>query len=526
MNDTRRAFILAAGSTAAVMSLPQGVAPAADDTASSNKGDLAMDYRTTKDLVALLQARQVTAVELVDRTIARIEAHDSKINAVVVRDFERARAAAADADSALARGDRRPLLGVPMTVKESHNVAGLPTTWGIPRTERIPVREDAVAVARLKAAGAVLLGKTNVPLMLADMQSYNSIYGTTNNPWDLGRTPGGSSGGGAAALAAGYVSLDLGSDFGGSLRVPPNFCGVFGHKPTHGIVPLRGQVPPGTPSVSVPVEVDLAVIGPMARSAGDLALVLDVIAGPDDADAVAYKLVLPPPRHTDLKDFRVLVVDDHPLVPTAAIVRSALDEMANRLAESGVKVARTSPLLPDLALVGRTFRQLLAAFFGADLPDDVYARLQSAAAKLPPDASSLTAMRVRGSVMSHREWIRTDGIRTGIADRWRRLFREWDVVLCPVMPTPAFAHDHSDISARRISIDGTEVPYGDQSMWNGIATLPGLPATVMPIALSDEGLPIGMQIIGPYLEDRTTIAFAELVEREFGGFVAPPAFRT
>jgi amidase len=412
-----------------------------------------------------------------------------------------------------------------MTVKESHNVAGLPTTWGIPGTERVPVREDAVAVARLKAAGAVVLGKTNVPLMLADMQSYNSIYGTTNNPWDLGRTPGGSSGGGAAALAAGYVSLELGSDFGGSLRVPPNFCGVFGHKPTPGVVPMRGQVSPGSPSLSVPVRVDLAVVGPMARSADDLALALDVIAGPDDADALAYKLALPPPRHTDLNDFRVLVVDDHPLVPTAATVRYALDKMADRLAKSGVKVALTSPLLPDLTLIGRVFTQLLMAFFGADLPDDVYARMQSAAATLPPDDVRLTAMGLRGSVMSHREWIRTDRIRAGIADKWRRLFREWDVVLCPVTPTPAFAHDHRDKNARRISIDGTEVPYGDQAMWNGIATLAGLPATAMPIGRSDEGLPIGMQIIGPYLEDRTTIAFAELVEREFGSFVAPPAFR-
>jgi amidase len=303
-----------------------------------------VDYRIARDLVALLQARQVTAVELLDRAIARVEAHDGKLNAVVVRDFERAHAAAAEADRALARGDRRPLLGVPMTVKEAINVAGLPTTWGIPGTERIPVRDDAVAVARLKAAGAVVLGKTNVPLMLTDWQSYNSIYGTTNNPWDLGRTPGGSSGGSAAALAAGYVSLELGNDIGGSLRVPANFCGVFAHKPTYGLVPMRGMGPPGTPSLSVPV--DLAVAGPMARSAGDLALMLDVVAGPDDAEALAYRLALPPPRHTDLRDFRVLVVDQHPLLPTAGTVRSALDDIADRLAKSGTKVARADPLLP------------------------------------------------------------------------------------------------------------------------------------------------------------------------------------
>jgi amidase len=526
MKDTRRAFVLTAGSTAAAMSLPQGFGRAADDAASSDKADLAVDYQTAENLVALLQARQVSAIELVDRAIARIEAHDGKLNAVVVRDFDRARAAAAEADRALARGDRRPLLGVPMTVKECANVAGLPTTWGIPGTERIQVREDAVAVARLKAAGAIVLGKTNVPLMLFDMQSYNSIYGTTNNPWDLGRTPGGSSGGSAAALAAGYVSLELGTDIGGSLRVPSGFCGVFGHKPTYGLVPSRGIAPPGTPSLSVGVRVDLTVAGPIARSAGDLALALGVIAGPDDADALAYKLVLPPPRSTELRDFRVLIVDDHPLLPTAGNVRTALDKIADRLARTGVRVAQTSPLLPDLALSGRVFTQLLMAVFGGDLPDDIYARRQSAAATLPPDTMSITATSLRSSVMSHREWIRADRLRTGIADRWRRFFREWDVLLCPVMPTPAFAHDHSDINTRRISIDGTEVPYGDQTIWNSIATLAGLPATAMPIGRSDEGLPIGMQIIGPYLEDRTTIAFAELVEREFGGFVAPPGFKS
>ena len=203
MNETRRAFILAAGSAVAAMSLPQAMAGAADDVAGSDKGGQAMDYRSARELAALLQTRQVSAVELLDRAITRIEAHDGKLNAVVVRDFERARAAAIEADRALARGERGPLLGVPMTVKECANVAGLPTTWGIPGTERIPVTEDAVAVTRLKSAGAVVLGKTNVPLMLADMQSYNAIYGTTNNPWDLARTPGGSSGGAAAALAAG-----------------------------------------------------------------------------------------------------------------------------------------------------------------------------------------------------------------------------------------------------------------------------------------------------------------------------------
>jgi amidase len=483
-----------------------------------------MNYPTTKDLVAALQARQVSALELLERSIARIEAHDGKLNAVVVRDFERARLAAAEADKALARGERRPLLGVPITVKEAFNVAGLPTTWGLPGTEHLPVAEDAIAVARLKAAGAVVLGKTNVPLMLADAQTYNAIYGVTNNPWDLGRTPGGSSGGSAAALAAGYVSLEFGSDLAGSLRVPAHCCGIFAHKPTYGLVPIRGQAPPGTPALSVNAKVDLAVVGPMARSAADLALTLDVVAGPDDDEAVAYKLALPAARHADLKSFRVLVLDQHPLVPTANVVCSALGKVADHLARAGSKVERTSPLLPDLTLVSNTFGQLLMSLIAANFPDDAYQGLQASVAALRSDDLSPSAIRLRANVMTHRDWIRTDRMRTFLAHQWRQFFRDWDVILCPVLPTPAFPHDHREMSARRITIDGKEFPYADQNVWSGLATLTGLPATAMPIGRSDDNLPIGMQIIGPYLEDRTTIAFAQQAEREFGGFIAPPAF--
>jgi amidase len=483
-----------------------------------------MAYQTTTELVALLQARQVSAVELLDRSIARIEAHDPTLNAVVVRDFERAHAAAREADQALARGEHRPLLGVPITVKECNNVAGLPTTWGVPGTDRLLVNEDAVAIARLKAAGAVVLGKTNVPLLLADWQTYNRVYGVTNNPWDLGRTPGGSSGGAAAALAAGYVSLEFGSDLAGSLRVPAHYCGIFAHKPTHGLVPSRGVAPPGTPSLSVEVPVDLAVVGPMARTAGDLELALHVVAGPDDAEAVGYNLVMPPPRHVDLKNFRVFVVDHHPLLPTADVVRSALGTIADRLGKLGCKLGRTSSLLPDLELMSRIYGQLLMAFLGADLPRDQYDRLQAAATTLSPDDMSPSAARLRGGVMSHADWIKTDRIRFSIAHQWRQFFHDWDVLVCPVMPTPAFLHDHSDINTRRIAIDGKEIAYADQALWSGLATLTGLPATAMPIGRSEEGLPIGMQIVGPDLEDRTTIAFAALAEREFGGFGAPPAF--
>jgi amidase len=481
-----------------------------------------MHYRSARELAAALAAREVSSAELVDLAIARIEARDGNLNAVVVRDFDRAKAAAVEADKALARGETRPLLGVPMTVKESFNVAGLATTWGIPAGKGFQPREDALAVQRLKAAGAVVLGKTNVPLVLGDFQSYNDIYGTTNNPWDVGRTPGGSSGGAAASLAAGFVSLELGSDIGGSLRNPAHYCGVFAHKPSHGLLPVRGHIPPGIQAI--PYEVDLNVIGPMARTAADLALALDILAGPDGPQATAYRLALPDSRQSELKNFRVLVIDEHPLLPTSRDVRAALDRIVEKIGKAGARVVRSSPLVPDLAVQGRVFARLLASAFGTDMPENVYARLQDIAKSIPSTDTSLQSERMRGVVLSHRDWVRADRARMSLAQRWRELFREFDVVLCPVMPTTAFPHDHSEMSTRRIAIDDKDVNYGDQPMWAGVATLTGLPATAMPIGVSEGGLPIGMQIVGPYLEDRTPLAFAALTEREFGGFRPPPGY--
>ena len=481
-----------------------------------------LDYRTASELVAALADRRVSATELLEASIARIEAHDGPINAVVVRDFERARAAAREADAALARGERRPLLGLPMTVKEQFNVAGLPTTWGNPKFKGWQPAEDALVVQRLKAAGAVILGKTNVPFMLADWQSYNDIYGTTNNPWDVGRTPGGSSGGAAAALAAGFVALELGSDIGGSLRAPAHYCGVLAHKPSLDLVPGRGGGPPQSPAV--PTRGDLAVTGPMARSAADLALALDVLAGPDErGDGIAYKLALPPARRDKLQDFRVLLLDSHPLFPTATAVRSALEALAEGLGKAGCKVARTSPRLPDLTETARIYVQLLASVYAADRPLELYQRAETAAKALPPDDESLAAFRLRGFAANHRDWILASRARGRLRPQWHALFQDVDVVLCPAMPTPAFPHDHAaDHRQRRVEVDGKSLPYLDQIVWASIATLTGLPATAAPIGRSETGLPIGVQIIGPYLEDRTPIAFAARLEPVVGGFVAPP----
>src|SRR5215471_4615928 len=275
VRPSRRSLMTGIAATEPGALLP--VAAAARDVSSVSEG---LAYRTAADLVRALADQQVSSRELVDGAISRIEALDGKINAVVVRDFERARSAADAADAALVKGERRPLLGLPMTVKEQFGIAGLPTTWGDPKFKDWKAEVDALAAQRLRAAGAVILGKTNVPLNLRDWQSYNEVYGNTNNPWDLSRSPGGSSGGGAAALAAGFVPLEFGSDIGGSLRAPAHFCGIFSHKPSLDLVPQRGSGPPQTPSI--PVRGDLAVIGPMARSADDLVLELEIIAGPDE----------------------------------------------------------------------------------------------------------------------------------------------------------------------------------------------------------------------------------------------------
>ncbi|MBO0849912.1 MAG: amidase [Pseudonocardia sp.] len=463
----------------------------------------------------------VSAVELTEAAIARIEQHDATINAVCVPDFDRARAAAEEADAARTRGEVRPLLGVPMTVKESYNLAGTPTTWGFPQFKDFVPEADAVAVARVKAAGAVVLGKTNVPVGLGDMQSYNDIYGTTRNPWNPERTPGGSSGGSAAALAAGYGALSLGSDIGGSLRNPAHYCGVYAHKPTFGLVPGRGHTPPAMPAL--PTEGDLAVIGPMARTAADLSLLLDILAEPDElALGTAYRLALPAPRHTDLANYRVLVVDAHPLLPSSADVRAAINSFASELANAGTKVTRDSPLLPDQAQAARLYMRMLMSALGARFPAEQYEKARDAAARLDSGDQSLAAEHARGVTLSHRDWVLADARRAVLRQQWRELFTEFDVVLFPVMPTPAFGHDHSNMAQRRIDIDGTDYGYFDQIALAGVATLPGLPATALPIGTSSEGLPIGVQAIGPMFEDRTTLRFAELAERLVGGFTPPP----
>jgi len=451
-----------------------------------------LDYATATagDLVAALAKRQVSAVELCDAAIAAIEAKDGPINAVVVRDFERARDAAKAADAALARGEQGALLGVPMTVKESHHIPGLPTTWGLAPFKGWTPKSEAVGVTRLKDAGAVVLGKTNIPPSLGDWQAANPLYGRTNNPHDLSRTPGGSSGGGAAALASGMVPLEYGSDIGGSIRVPAHFCGVFGHKPTFGLVPQGGHSPPPFDGPSEGVQ--FGVVGPLARTASDLALALGVLAGPDGDAARGYRLDLLPPRGAELSDFRVLVLDSHPLAAVDAEVLAPLNDLVSRLESLGVEVSRKTQLLPDLAAAQQIYLAMLGTITSRGRPGAT------------PAMDTFAYMNG------------LDAITAAQAD-WAELFESFDVVLAPPFGTAAFPHnDNPEWGERRLTIDGEPTSYGAQIAWPGIATFPGLPATCAPIGKTKAGLPVGVQIIGPRFEDRTTIAFAGLIEREFG----------
>lgn len=475
-------------------------------------------YNSAIELVSALANKKISSEELLDETIARIERYDKSINAMPVRDFEQARIAAKKADKLLAEGNKSPLLGLPISVKESFNVVGMPTTWGNPQYKNWMPQEDSLVVTRLKTAGANIIGKSNVSFMLGDWQSYNDVYGTTNNPYDIKRTPGGSSGGSAAALAAGFVALELGSDLAGSLRVPAHYCGIYAHKPTFNIVPLRGVRPPNNPAR--PGYFDFVVAGPMARTAADLALGLSILAGPDELmEGKGYQLSLPAPRHQQLKEFKVLIIDNDPTCPTADSIREAMTQLTERLAKAHVTIARHSPLLPDLAAISSTYHTLLAGFLSLNSPQSAYDEMRQFAQSLHENDTSALACHLRGSTFSHRDWLMLSRTKAQLFQAWHELYQSFDVVLCPAMPTPAFLHDHSDIEKRIIDIDGKKISYWQQMTWPSIATLFGLPSTVAPIGFTSTGLPIGVQIIGDYLEDYTTIQFAHLLEREFGGFV-------
>ena len=479
-------------------------------------------FRSAKQLASDIRRRKLGCLEVLDLYLARMERLNGKLNAIVVTDVDGARRRARQADAALRRGKPwGPFHGVPMTIKESYDVAGMPTTWGLPALKDNVAPRNALAVDRLLAAGVVLFGKTNVPAWLADYQSYNDVYGTTNNPWDLARSPGGSSGGSAVALAAGLTGLEAGSDIGSSIRNPAHYCGVFGHKPTFGIVPPRGQALPGRVA-----QGDISVIGPMARSAEDLAIGLSVMAGPDEIDGAGLRLALPAPRRKALREFKVAVMLDDPAAEVDREVQARLQALADFLGERKVKVSLTARPAFDTAEAHRTYIFLLRAATAGRQTAEEFARNAEITRGLAPDDQRYYAWTMRANTASHRDWLAANETRHKMRWRWAEFFREWDLLLCPVASSAAFPHDHAgERHERMITVNGKRVPCVDQLFWAGFGGMAYLPATVAPAGFTPAGLPVGVQIIGPQYGDRTCIELARLLEREFQPFVPPPDYR-
>lgn len=421
---------------------------------------------------AIAEGRTTARAEC-EAAIARIEERDGPINAVVVRDFERARAAADAADARIAAGERAPLLGVPMTVKESFDIAGLPTTWGFEEHRGNIAKADAFVVQRLKAAGAVILGKTNVPVALADWQSVNPIYGQTGNPIDPALSPGGSSGGSAAALASGMVPLEFGSDIGGSIRVPSHFCGVWGHKPSFALIPEEGHDFPGTDSS----RVQMAVVGPLARNPDDLELAFDLTIGhPVD-----------PSRVDTLNGARILLLGEHPVAPVDSGVRAVFENMAQAVERAGAVTSRSSDLLPDLAAMHDAYMKLLLVALARGAPQ-------------------------QGQVaVTLAEWFDLLDLQMRYQRQWARLFDAFDVVLAPVAGIPAYPTSELPMLERLAVTDGQESPFALQLAWAGLANYTHLPATAFPVGRTPQGLPVGVQAIAGPLQDRTALKVARLV---------------
>jgi len=469
-------------------------------------------------LADLTQAGQIGCLELLDHFIGRVERLDLRLNAVVVRDFERARLRARRLDAG-ARVDAGPLFGVPMTVKESFDLDGQPSTWGFADRREHRAAVDALAVERLERAGAVVFGKTNVPVGLADWQSYNPIYGSTDNPWSAAHTPGGSTGGGAAACAAGLGGLELGSDIGGSIRVPAHFCGLFGHKPTWGLCPGRGHSPGNAAAAA-----DIAVIGPLARSARDLTLALDAIAGTDPLDSALF-LGLPAARATRAGQLRVAVWSHEPGQATDPEQVGLIEEVGHHLAREGAEVNFDARPEFDVAEAFHLYLTLLDAALSMRTPPQVLAQKREGRAALAPDDRSALATMLRATDLSHRDWLLANERRAKIRRAWTAFFQRWDVLLCPNFATPALPHMQDDRPwERRVTVDGQDVAYDELLFWPGITCGFHLPASVAPIGLSAAGLPIGVQIVGPPFGDRTTIAAAAVLEQSFRGFVPPPGW--
>lgn len=482
-----------------------------------------MDKLHTKsavELAELIRTKKASAVEVLEHFLARIEKYNPELNAVIWMDAERGRKRAREADAALARGEVwGPLHGVPMTIKESYQVPGSPTTWGLPEYKNNITETSALAVERLEKAGVNLFGKTNVPVLLADWQSFNPIYGSTNNPWNTALTPGGSSGGSAAALAAGLTGVEAGSDIGASIRNPAHYCGVFGLKPTYGIIPLRRH---SLPNAYAPG--DISCVGPLARGAADLDVMLDVMSGADELDEYCWKLELPKAKATSLKGLKVAVKLTDPNCEIDGEYANVLQSLVEKLAKAGATVKEIEPQI-DTRRLHEVYVQLLRAATSARTPDADIAAWKSALATSGPNPDRYLDLMVKGVDLTHRAWLPLNNERHKLRFAFDAFFKDWDILLCPAAASAAWPHDQSGERWRRtIPINGKPQATTAQLFWAGYSGVVYLPSTVGPAGLTKSSLPVGYQAIARHGHDKTAIAFSRFVEREIGGFVPPPGY--
>jgi len=477
-------------------------------------------YATATEILQALRRREVTVTSCVEACLERRRRLDPLIHAIVSTADDNALAAARDCDAPLADHER-PLHGLPMTVKDGIHVDGWPTTGGVLEPTQALAREDAPNVHQLRSAGAIVIGKTNVPVANADWQAVNPLFGRTLNPWNEALTPGGSTGGGAAAVATGLCAAELGSDIGGSIRIPAAFCGVYGHKPSSSALPRSGHYPGG--NVPNPAG-QLGVQGPLARSAADLELLFRVLCRADGLEAKGWKLRLPGPRFERLADARIGVLQVPGWLPVDPSILEARQFVADELRRCGARVVDVdaTPWFGDFREYYRQYLVALQCLLAGSLPASTRAR---AAAKMRTYGDPLLDAVAEGLVASA-------GVLVGLLETferhkaaWERVFERVDVLLTPVCSTNAFAHDDGFFYDRELVVGGERMPYYRLSALPALASVAGLPATVFPTGRhASNGSPIGLQAMGAYLEDLTTLRFAGLLEREIGGFRPPPGF--
>src|ERR1044072_6164111 len=476
-------------------------------------------YKSAVQLAALIRRKKIGCLELLDHFLGRIEKYNPKLNAIIWIDKETARKRARAADAALKKGKRfGPLHGVPMSIKESYQVAGSPTTWGAPSMKENVPGETAVSAQRMIDAGVTLFAKTNVPLMLADWQSYNAVYGVTRNPWDLDRTPGGSSGGASAALSAGLTGIDAGSDIGSSIRNPAHYCGVFGHKPTYGLITYRGHALPN--AVAPP---DISVVGPLARSAEDLDVALDIMAGNDPDDGGYLKGALPRCEKKPLRQFRVAVKLTDPASDVDHEYADQLQALVDKLARAGARVKEAAPGI-DTARLHDLYIRMLRAATSARMPES---DIEDWSRELAREPNEYLAQSVDGVTMTHRRWLQLNNERHQMRLAFNAFFDDYDILLCPVAASAAFPHDHEDEGKRwrrRITVNNKRVSPTDQLFWAGYSGLVYLPSTVGPAGITPSGLPTGYQAVAAQGRDKTSIAVATLSEEGLGGFEPPKGY--